>query len=312
MAIQPIRLFGDPVLRTPAEAVKDFDKELRVLVKDLSETMLDAPGAGLAAPQIGVSLRVFTYHVDDVLGHLINPTLDLSEEQQDGDEGCLSVPGLTFDTRRAFSVVAQGWNMHARHGRGHRAAGPLRAARDRPPRRRPVHRPARPRGAQGGLEGDPRGRVVRREPARDQAQPARHLRLSPLGAASFRATGLRRYARDGRPGHRGGARLEPRAGRGDHASRRALGAWPLARRLARRRGRRRPGHRAAAADEPPRSCLPRPPGRARARLLPGGGVRSAGAAGRARDPRARLGQPALLAAPGLARRGPGAARDPAR
>ena len=112
MAIQPIRLFGDPLLRTPAEAVTDFDKELRVLVKDLSETMLDAPGAGLAAPQIGVSLRVFTYHVDDVLGHLINPTLDLSEQEQDGDEGCLSVPGLTFDTKRAFSVVAKGWNMH--------------------------------------------------------------------------------------------------------------------------------------------------------------------------------------------------------
>ena len=112
MAIQPIRLFGDPVLRTPAEAVTDFDKELRVLVKDLSEPMLDAPGAGLAAPQIGVSLRVFTYHVDDVLGHLINPTLDLSDEMQDGDEGCLSVPGLTFDTRRAVSGVAKGWNMH--------------------------------------------------------------------------------------------------------------------------------------------------------------------------------------------------------
>ena len=112
MAIQPIRLFGDPVLRTPAEPVKDFDKELRVLVKDLSETMLDAPGVGLAAPQIGVSLRVFTYCVDDFVGHLVNPTLDLSDEEQDGDEGCLSVPGLTFPTRRALGAVAKGWNMH--------------------------------------------------------------------------------------------------------------------------------------------------------------------------------------------------------
>jgi peptide deformylase len=93
VAIQPIRLFGDPVLRTPAEPVRDFDKELRVLVKDLSETMADAPGVGLAAPQIGVSLRVFTFHVDDQLGHLVNPTLDLSDDEQDGDEGCLSVPG---------------------------------------------------------------------------------------------------------------------------------------------------------------------------------------------------------------------------
>ncbi|MDH5278289.1 MAG: peptide deformylase, partial [Actinomycetota bacterium] len=56
MTVQPIRLFGDPVLRTPASAVTDFDKELRVLVRDLTETMLDAPGVGLAAPQLGVSL----------------------------------------------------------------------------------------------------------------------------------------------------------------------------------------------------------------------------------------------------------------
>ena len=65
MTLQPIRLFGDPVLRTPAEPVTDFDKQLRTLVADLTETMLDAPGSGLAAPQIGVGLRVFTYHVDD-------------------------------------------------------------------------------------------------------------------------------------------------------------------------------------------------------------------------------------------------------
>src|SRR4051794_338342 len=74
--------------------------------------MLDAPGAGLAAPQIGVSLRVFTYDVDDVVGHLINPTLDLSDEEQDGEEGCLSFPGLAFPTKRAFRAVAKGWNMH--------------------------------------------------------------------------------------------------------------------------------------------------------------------------------------------------------
>ena len=111
MSVQPIRLFGDPILTTPALAVVDFDKELRQLVADLTETMLDAPGAGLAAPQIGVSLRVFTYWVDDVVGHLINPSLDLSDEQQDGPEGCLSLPELTFDTKRSMSVVAKGMNM---------------------------------------------------------------------------------------------------------------------------------------------------------------------------------------------------------
>ncbi|TAK71165.1 MAG: peptide deformylase [Actinomycetota bacterium] len=112
MAILPIRLFGDPVLRTPAAPVETFDKELRRLVQDLTDTMLDAPGAGLAAPQLGVSLRVFTWWVDDEIGHLINPVLDLSDETQDGDEGCLSIPDLAFPTRRALQVVATGQNMY--------------------------------------------------------------------------------------------------------------------------------------------------------------------------------------------------------
>ncbi|MFB4274914.1 MULTISPECIES: peptide deformylase [unclassified Nonomuraea] len=113
MAIQSIRLFGDPVLRTPAAPVVDFDKELRKLVKDLTDTMMDAPGAGLAAPQIGVGLRVFTYYVDDQLGHLINPDLDLSPElDEEGEEGCLSFPGLSFPTPRAVRAVAKGFDMY--------------------------------------------------------------------------------------------------------------------------------------------------------------------------------------------------------
>ncbi len=112
MAVKPIRLFGDPVLTTPAAPVETFDKELRKLVKDLTDTMMDAPGAGLAAPQLGVALRVFTYDVDDVIGHLINPVLDLSDEEQEGDEGCLSVPNLAFSTTRAMRVVAKGVDMH--------------------------------------------------------------------------------------------------------------------------------------------------------------------------------------------------------
>ena len=112
MAIQPIRLFGDPVLRRPAVEVVDFDKELRTLISDLTDTMLDAPGAGLAAPQIGVGLRAFTWNVDGEVGHLINPSLDLSEEIQDGPEGCLSIPELTFPCRRALSLVAKGFNMY--------------------------------------------------------------------------------------------------------------------------------------------------------------------------------------------------------
>jgi len=111
VSIKDIRLFGDPILRTPAVEVVDFDKELRQLVSDLTETMVNAPGAGLAAPQIGVGLRVFTYVVDDQLGHLVNPSLDLSTETQEGPEGCLSFPSMTYDCRRALRVVAKGQDM---------------------------------------------------------------------------------------------------------------------------------------------------------------------------------------------------------
>ena len=92
MSIQPIRLFGDPVLVTKTAPVIDFDKELRTLVQDLTDTMLDAPGAGL--------------------GHLINPSLDLSDELQEGEEGCLSFPELRYPAPRAMRVVAKGWNMY--------------------------------------------------------------------------------------------------------------------------------------------------------------------------------------------------------
>jgi peptide deformylase len=112
MSIQPIRYFGDPVLTTPALEVIDFDKELRTLVADLTETMLEAPGAGLAAPQIGIGLRVFVWDVDEALGHLINPTLELSTEMQEGEEGCLSFPALSYETPRAFRAVAKGFNMY--------------------------------------------------------------------------------------------------------------------------------------------------------------------------------------------------------
>jgi peptide deformylase len=112
VAIRPIRLFGDPVLRRRAIEVVDFDAELRQLVTDLSDTMLEALGAGLAAPQIGVGLRVFTWYVDGEVGHLVNPSLDLSDEVQDGPEGCLSLPDLSYDCIRALSVVATGFNMY--------------------------------------------------------------------------------------------------------------------------------------------------------------------------------------------------------
>ena len=113
MTVQPIRLYGDPVLQTPAAPVVDFDRELRRLVADLFETMRAAPGLGLSAPQIGVGLRVFVYHLDDVEhGHLVNPQLSFpSQEEQDGPQSCLSIPGLAWDCRRRQKVIAHGWNL---------------------------------------------------------------------------------------------------------------------------------------------------------------------------------------------------------
>ncbi len=110
MAIRAVRLFGDPVLRTAAEPVTDFDKQLRALVKDLTATLDDAQGAGLAAPQIGVGLRVFAYAVGSERGHLVNPVLDFPDEQeQDGEEGCLSFPGIYYDVKRRLNTVARGF-----------------------------------------------------------------------------------------------------------------------------------------------------------------------------------------------------------
>lgn len=101
MAILNIRIIGDPVLRTRAEEVTDFGPELAKLVADMEETMEDVDGAGLAAPQVGVSLRVFTYRIDGHTGHVVNPVLELSEDrQEDHMEGCLSIPGLGYPVPR--------------------------------------------------------------------------------------------------------------------------------------------------------------------------------------------------------------------
>jgi peptide deformylase len=113
VAVRPVRLFGDPVLRTRAAEVVDFDKELRNLVRDLMETMTEEGAAGLAAPQLGISLRVFSYHAEGATGHLVNPVIEVvGDEMQDGPEGCLSIPGLSWDCRRYLRVVARGYDQH--------------------------------------------------------------------------------------------------------------------------------------------------------------------------------------------------------
>lgn len=113
MAMREIRVVGDPVLRTSCEEITDIDDRVRSLVEDLLETV-DADGrAGLAANQIGVSLRAFSWNVDDEIGYVLNPRIvALSEEDyQDGDEGCLSVPGLWFPTRRAWYARVEGIDL---------------------------------------------------------------------------------------------------------------------------------------------------------------------------------------------------------
>jgi peptide deformylase len=113
MAMRPIRLLGDPVLRTPCEPVTSFDASLRALVADLMDTLLGAPGrAGVAANQIGVGARVFVWNADGSVGHLVNPVVEVSEERQDGEEGCLSIPELYYPTPRAARAVARGLDQH--------------------------------------------------------------------------------------------------------------------------------------------------------------------------------------------------------
>jgi peptide deformylase len=120
--IRPICITGEPVLHTPAKPVVAFDDELRALVADMYETMDKAPGVGLAAPQVGVGLRVFTYDYPDEEGNerrgvIINPVLELgpiSEEPADEDteiEGCLSVPGERFPLKRAEFVKISGVDL---------------------------------------------------------------------------------------------------------------------------------------------------------------------------------------------------------
>ena len=97
MAVRPIRLFGDPVLRSRADEITRFDSSLAVLVTDLLDTVAEPGRAGVAAPQIGVSLRAFSYNVDGVLGYVLNPQLvEVRGEREPVDEGCLSVPGFGF------------------------------------------------------------------------------------------------------------------------------------------------------------------------------------------------------------------------
>ena len=116
MAIREIRIVGDPVLRTPCDPITDVDARVRSLVEDLLETVDMDGRAGLAANQIGVNLRAFSWNSDDEIGYVLNPVLVAMspEEYQDDDEGCLSVPGLWFPTHRAWYARVEGTGLMAR------------------------------------------------------------------------------------------------------------------------------------------------------------------------------------------------------
>ena len=110
MAYRDIRIIGDPVLRTACDPITSVDATVKALVEDLLETVDEDGRAGLAANQIGVSLRAFSWNIDGEIGYVLNPRLvELSEDEyQDGEEGCLSVPGLWYPTERAWYARAEG------------------------------------------------------------------------------------------------------------------------------------------------------------------------------------------------------------
>ncbi len=111
MALLPIRVFGDPVLRQPASPVEEIDDNLRRLAEDMLETMYMAPGVGLAAPQVGVQKRLFVYDVGEGARAVVNPVLSGHRGEWEYVEGCLSVPDLHWPIVRPDEVHLRGWDL---------------------------------------------------------------------------------------------------------------------------------------------------------------------------------------------------------
>jgi peptide deformylase len=113
MSTHVIRVYGDPVLRQRAREVTEIDGRLATLVDDMVETMYAAPGVGLAAPQVGIQKRVFVYDLGDGDGPkvVVNPTVSESRGEWTYEEGCLSVPGLSWPIVRPKEVHLTGWDL---------------------------------------------------------------------------------------------------------------------------------------------------------------------------------------------------------
>ncbi len=114
MTVRPLRLLGDPVLRTASDLVVRFDDALAQLVSDLLDTVQVPGRAGLAANQIGSSLAVFACNVDGQLGYVVNPVLTETSGEQTGEEGCLSIPGVSASRLRAANAVVTGVDLEQR------------------------------------------------------------------------------------------------------------------------------------------------------------------------------------------------------
>ena len=113
MAVHPVRLFGDPVLRTPCDPVTVFDDRLARTVADLMDTARNEDGGCFAAPQIGLSTRVFVYSCGGREGHLVNPEWEpIGDERTEVSEGCLSIPGVSEPTERYARVRARGFDVN--------------------------------------------------------------------------------------------------------------------------------------------------------------------------------------------------------
>jgi len=116
VTVHPIRQLGDPVLRQPAARVERFDEALALLAADMIETMYDAPGVGLAAPQIGRSIRLVVYDDGSGTGShvLVNPEISNLDGEEVMDEGCLSVRGPYAETRRAARLHVKAQDLRGR------------------------------------------------------------------------------------------------------------------------------------------------------------------------------------------------------
>jgi peptide deformylase len=108
MPILPVRLFGDPVLRTRAAEIDKVDASVRTLMRSMRETMREAPGIGLAANQVGVLRRVIVWENEEERGALANPVIIERDGAVEGEEGCLSLPGLAYPVVRSQWVLVEG------------------------------------------------------------------------------------------------------------------------------------------------------------------------------------------------------------